>query len=83
MNSAFKDASELVSQIVTFLGKEKTQTRQAAVGAYEEEMIERTGNEVRLNAENTRMVHVWEEALQSPLVSKGFAKAEEEEKSVK
>lgn len=66
----------MVSQITTFLGKEKVETRQAAINAYEEEMIERAGNEVRLSAENSRMVHVWEEALQSPLVSKGFAKTE-------
>lgn len=52
------------------------QTRQAAVDAYEKEMIDRTGNEVRLSAQNTRMVHIWEEALRSPLVSKGFAKTE-------
>jgi hypothetical protein len=50
------------------------QTRQAAIDTYEREMIERTGNEVRLSAQNSRMVHIWEEALQSPLVAKGFSK---------
>lgn len=76
LNSAFKDASELVRQITAFLGVDKTLSRQAGIDAYEKEMIERTGNEVRLSAQSTRMVHIWEEALRSPLVSTGFAKAE-------
>jgi 2-polyprenyl-6-methoxyphenol hydroxylase-like FAD-dependent oxidoreductase len=72
LNSAIKDASELVTQIVDFIRAEKTKAD--AINAYEMEMVERTGTEVRLSAENTRMVHVWDEVMHSPLVSKGFSK---------
>jgi 2-polyprenyl-6-methoxyphenol hydroxylase-like FAD-dependent oxidoreductase len=72
LNSAIKDASELVNQIVDFVQSKKT--RKEAIDAYEEEMITRTGTEVRLSSENTRMVHVWDEVMQSPLISKGFSK---------
>ena len=55
-----------------FIRAEKT--KPDAIGNYEDEMIERTGTEVRLSAENTRMVHIWDEVMQSPLFSKGFSK---------
>lgn len=48
--------------------------RVEALECYEQEMKDRTGTEVRLSSENTRMVHVWKEVMQSPLISKGFAK---------
>jgi 2-polyprenyl-6-methoxyphenol hydroxylase-like FAD-dependent oxidoreductase len=72
LNSAIKDASELVNQIVDSVQLKKTKTE--AIDAYEEEMITRAGTEVRLSSENTRMVHVWDEVMQSPLISKGFSK---------
>jgi 2-polyprenyl-6-methoxyphenol hydroxylase-like FAD-dependent oxidoreductase len=72
LNSAIKDASELAIQIVDFVQSRKTKLE--AIEGYEKEMIGRTGPEVRLSAENTRMVHVWDEVMQSPLISKGFAK---------
>ncbi|CZR66045.1 related to monooxygenase [Phialocephala subalpina] len=72
LNSAIKDASELLAQITDIVHSKKT--RQEAIEAYEKEMIERTGMEVKLSAENTRMVHVWAEVKQSPLFSKGFSK---------
>ncbi len=72
MNSAIKDASELVNQILDFVRSRKTKLE--AIDDYEKEMIGRTGMEVKLSAENTRMVHVWDEMMQSPLISKGFAK---------
>jgi len=72
LNSAIKDASELVIQITDFVQSKKTKLE--AIEGYEKEMIGRTGTEVRLSAENTRMVHVWDEVMQSPLISKGFAK---------
>lgn len=117
MNSAFKDALELVNHIASFLspatepladaltdeaatmpslpsasviintsasgvtpvgaleGQAKI-SREEAIDAYEKEMIARTGLEVRLSAENTRMVHNWEEVLESPLIKKGFKKAD-------
>ncbi|KAF4635777.1 hypothetical protein G7Y89_g2323 [Cudoniella acicularis] len=74
LNSSIKDASELASQIIEYLGKNAKKTREEAISAYEKEMKERTGTEVRLSAENTRMVHVWDEVMQSPLITKGFSK---------
>jgi 2-polyprenyl-6-methoxyphenol hydroxylase-like FAD-dependent oxidoreductase len=72
LNSAIKDAAELVTHVVDFIQSRKT--RQEAIDAYEKEMIGRTGLEVKLSSENTRMMHVWDEVMQSPLISKGFAK---------
>lgn len=72
LNSAIKDASELVNQITDFVASEKTKIE--AIDGYEREMVDRTGTEVRLSAENTRMVHVWDEVMKSPLFSKGFSK---------
>jgi hypothetical protein len=68
LNSAIKDASVLIIQIVDFVQFRKTKLD--AIEAYQKEMISRTGTEVRLSAENTRMVHVWDEVMQSPLISK-------------
>jgi hypothetical protein len=62
----------LTQQITALMHGEKT--REQAINAYEDEMKVRAGTEVRLSAENTRMVHVWEKVTQSPLMTKGFAK---------
>ena len=42
------------------------------IDAYEIEMRERGGQEVRLSELNTTMVHDWERLMNSPLVTKGL-----------
>lgn len=37
-------------------------------------MKERAGTEVRLSSENTKMVHVWEKVLESPIMKHGLAR---------
>ncbi|KAF1951807.1 FAD/NAD(P)-binding domain-containing protein [Byssothecium circinans] len=39
---------------------------------FEDEMIERAGQEVRESTENTRMLHDWEKVRQSPVFAKGL-----------
>lgn len=51
-----------------------TEERAAAIDAYETEMIARAGEEVRLSAKNTAMLHDWEQVLQSPVFQKGVGK---------
>jgi len=50
------------------------QKQDAAIAAYEKEMIERTGAEVRISTQNTIMLHEWEKAMQSPVFRKGLDK---------
>lgn len=44
-----------------------------AIADYEVEMKDRAGLEVRLSSENSRMVHIWDEVMQSPIMTKGFS----------
>ncbi|KKK18897.1 hypothetical protein AOCH_001825 [Aspergillus ochraceoroseus] len=44
----------------------------AAIRAYEDEMIQRAGDEVRTSAQNTAMLHDWESARGSPIVRTGL-----------
>ncbi|KAI9771561.1 MAG: hypothetical protein M1835_006415 [Candelina submexicana] len=48
--------------------------REKVVGKYEEEMVRRGGEEVRLGERNTRMLHDWEQVLLSPVMRKGLGK---------
>ncbi|KAI9696061.1 MAG: hypothetical protein M1836_005892 [Candelina mexicana] len=48
--------------------------RKMVVGKYEEEMVRRGGEEVRLGEMNTRMLHDWEQVLLSPVMRKGLGK---------
>lgn len=44
------------------------------IEAYQSEMIERAGDEVKLSLKNTYMLHDWEMLLQSPLMQSGGAR---------
>lgn len=46
------------------------------IANYEEEMKRRGGEEARLSAQNTEMVHDWNLVLQSPLFQAGMTKVE-------
>ena len=72
LNNAIADAAQLTQQITAFIEGQKS--REEAINAYEVEMKDRAGTEVRLSFANTKMVHVWDQAMQSPMLTKGFAK---------
>lgn len=74
MNSAIADAAQLTKQITAFVIGEVA--REEAINAYEKEMKERAGTEVRLSCSNTQMVHVWDQVMKSPIMTKGFSKGD-------
>lgn len=74
LNNAIADAAQLTKHITAFIQGEVT--REDAINAYETEMKERAGTEVRLSYANTRMVHVWDQVMQSPIMTKGFSKGD-------
>lgn len=47
---------------------------QDAVQMYEDEMIPRSGEEVRLSLLNTKMTHSWKDFMQSPVVKNGITR---------
>lgn len=72
LNHSITDAGKLFDVIKGIMDGSKTQAE--AVDAYEAEMINRAGTEVRTSTENTLMLHEWEKAIQSPVMMKGMHK---------
>jgi 2-polyprenyl-6-methoxyphenol hydroxylase-like FAD-dependent oxidoreductase len=72
LNHSISDAAKLVEAVKSVVNGSKTQ--KDAIAAYEMEMKERAGAEVRVSSRNTAMLHNWEEALQSPVMRKGLKK---------
>ena len=68
LNHAITDAVKLCNAITGFWH----QGARAELSAYEKEMISRGGEEVRLSAKNTEMVHDWEQVMQSPIFKSGL-----------
>ncbi|KAG8858273.1 hypothetical protein FRB96_005404 [Tulasnella sp. 330] len=56
------------------MGHTDVKGRGVSIDAYEEEMKSRTGLEVRLSTESTRMIHHWDEVVESPLFKQGLRK---------
>ena len=75
LNHAITDAVRLCGAITGIWHQEKgfaTNERAAAISAYEMEMIARGGEEVRLSAKNTGMLHDWKQVMQSPVFKSGL-----------
>ncbi len=74
LNHALQDAFTLCKAIEKFWnrGEFTLEERERAIDAYGEEMIQRTGEEVRLSEENTVAVHDWNKVMQSPSMKKGM-----------
>jgi 2-polyprenyl-6-methoxyphenol hydroxylase-like FAD-dependent oxidoreductase len=72
LNHSISDAGKLVQAVKSIL--DGSESQEEAIGAYEKEMIERAGTEVRLSTQNTGMLHNWEQALESPMFRKGLKK---------
>lgn len=70
LNHSITDAAQLTEAVKMFVSEKKSQ--QAAIAAYEEEMIARAGGEVRLSTVNTEMLHNWAKVLQSPVLTSGM-----------
>jgi len=72
LNHSVTDAARLVAAIKSVLDGDAA--RDVAIAKYEEEMIARAGEEVRMSTKNTLMLHDWEKAIQSPVMKKGMNK---------
>ena len=61
-----------------FDGQELTtiEDRQTTITPYEQEMIARGGEEVRVTPMNTAMLHDWEKVSQSPFMKRGVQAVE-------
>ena len=77
LNHAITDAVKLWEAITTSWradGNAFVEERARAVQGYESEMIARGGEEVRLSAKNTGMLHDWQQFMESPMVKYGLQK---------
>ncbi|KAL8903044.1 MAG: hypothetical protein Q9171_007529 [Xanthocarpia ochracea] len=74
LNHAITDSSKLCTAIVNIRRDEgvTVQAKANVINEYEEEMIKRGGEEVRLGEMNTKMLHDWDKVLQSPVLKKGL-----------
>ena len=75
LNHAITDAVKLCDAIKGVWYQDEVimnEERAAAINAYETEVKERGGEEVRLSARNTGMLHDWEKVLQSPVFKSGL-----------
>ncbi|PYH48930.1 FAD-dependent oxidoreductase [Aspergillus saccharolyticus JOP 1030-1] len=70
LNHSITDAAKLVEAIRDFVSGGRAQS--TVISEYEEEMIARASGEVRLSTLNTRLVHDWDNVLQSPVLTSGM-----------
>jgi 2-polyprenyl-6-methoxyphenol hydroxylase-like FAD-dependent oxidoreductase len=76
LNHGIADARSLVAKMKDAVDGKITV--EEATSAYQKEMVDRAGEEVRLSTENTEMLHDWERMAQSPLMQRGgYAKGQE------
>ncbi|KAF3386179.1 putative FAD-dependent monooxygenase [Penicillium rolfsii] len=75
LNHAIQDAYTACKAIESFWNKGDftIEQRAEAIRLYEDEMIARTGEEVRLSEENSEKMHDWSKIMQSPTILKGMA----------
>ena len=74
LNNALLDSSKLCKSIKELWrnGVIDHEAKPKVIGEYENEMIERGGKEVKLGADNTKLLHDWERMTQSGLVKQGL-----------
>ena len=80
LNHAITDAVKLCGAISGMWLPEEgfaTNERAVTIDAYETEMIARGGEEVRLSATNTGMLHNWEQVMKSPLSKSGLKQSKQ------
>ncbi|KAK7512472.1 monooxygenase [Phyllosticta citriasiana] len=66
LNHCIADASKL-KHCIKAAAIDGAQTWAEAINAYEQEVVERGGDEVRTSMQNTEMLHDWARVVQSPL----------------
>lgn len=77
LNHGIADARSLVAKLKDAVDG-KTSVEEAAA-LYQEEMVERAGDEVKTSKENTEMLHDWDRMAQSPIMQRGgYAKGQEQ-----
>ncbi|KIX02974.1 uncharacterized protein Z518_06524 [Rhinocladiella mackenziei CBS 650.93] len=69
LNHGIADARSLVLQYRDAVAGKMTFEEAAA--AYQTELVDRAGEEVRLSKENTEMLHDWERVANSPIMQRG------------
>ncbi|KAF2109451.1 hypothetical protein BDV96DRAFT_585623 [Lophiotrema nucula] len=74
LNHSITDAGKLRDALVEV---SKGGDRKEIVTKFEEEVIQRAGDEVRSGTANTMMLHDWEKVMQSPFFTKGMKKNQE------
>ncbi|KAF2158985.1 hypothetical protein M409DRAFT_71333 [Zasmidium cellare ATCC 36951] len=74
LNHALKDSLELCKAVQKYWndGAVSVQDRKEALDAYEEEMIQRGGEEVRLSEGNSKTMHNFEKVMESATVKAGM-----------
>ena len=74
LNHAIMDSFLLCKGIESFWnsGDFSSEQRAAAITDYENEMIPRGGEEVRMSEANSIAMHDWEKVMQSPTMKKGM-----------
>ena len=74
LNHAITDSLKLCNTIQRFWnsGTFSTDRRAMAIREYEDEMSQRSGEEVRLGEMNSKMMHDWDQVLESPVFKKGM-----------
>lgn len=75
LNHSLQDAYNVCQAIESFWnhGHFTVEQRAVAVDRYENEMIDRTGKEVRLSEQSSVTMHDWSKIMKSPLMVKGLA----------
>lgn len=78
LNHAVTDSSKLCKAITNIWnGTEgrNTETKKRFIEEYESEMIKRGSEEIRLGEMNSKMLHDWDQVLQSPVMRQGLKQA--------
>ncbi|KAF2104342.1 FAD/NAD(P)-binding domain-containing protein [Rhizodiscina lignyota] len=69
LNHGIADAVALTRELLDYSQGRKT--RLEGISAYQEEMVKRAGEEVRVGMENTEMLHDWDKVTKSPFFVRG------------
>jgi 2-polyprenyl-6-methoxyphenol hydroxylase-like FAD-dependent oxidoreductase len=74
LNHSITDCAELATALKKCFHEPAETMQGEAVSEYEESMIARAGEEVRLCTKNTEMLHHWNLVMQSPIMASGMKK---------
>ncbi|KAF2498931.1 FAD/NAD(P)-binding domain-containing protein [Lophium mytilinum] len=77
LNHSITDAGKLTAAIQAVSGEKDASKRAETITAFEDEMIARAGEEVRMSTTNTGMLHDWESVMKSPVMTAGLKKGGE------